>query len=119
MYLAYQWNEVEMLLVNSAFASANFLGTLRYFSLPVSTPVDPNNQTEVEVRVKVLDANNTDSRLYVKDKPLIIKDASGKDYHMGQISSSVSWALRDVPENFSDDLDNLFPKGWVLHFVTL
>lgn len=57
-----------------------------------------------------------DSRAYANNEPIMTKDASGKDYHLGQISSSLGWAKHDMVEHFKSRYDELFPEGWEVEF---
>lgn len=60
---------------------------------------------------------DVDSRLFHKDKtPIYGKNLIGKNYHLGQISSSFGWAKHDILNHFTKQLDELFPEGYGFEF---
>lgn len=75
--------------------------------------------TIITVKIsKVPVSSDVDSRAYVNGQPLMGIDASDKSYHLGQISSSVTWAKHDMLNHFKNEYDRLFPQGWELVFET-
>ncbi len=59
---------------------------------------------------------DVNSLMYIDDTPLIGKDAKGGDYHLGQISSSFTWAKHDITDHFKERLDAMFPEGYEFYF---
>jgi len=51
---------------------------------------------------------DVDSRIYdSKGEPVIFEGQV-----LGQVSSSLSWAKQDIPNNNGERLDEIYPKGW-------
>lgn len=72
--------------------------------------------TKIIIKVE-LKADGVDSRAYATDgSPLIGKDGAGKDYHLGQISSNLEWAMHDMQNHFAAIFDEIYPDGWHLTF---
>jgi len=60
-----------------------------------------------EIPSQVGSAYNVDSRMYNEDESPIIRDSK----HVGQISSSFGWAVRDLTyHRYKSELDELFPE---------
>jgi len=55
---------------------------------------------------------DVNSRFYDEEmNPIISKDTQGNSYHLGQISSSFSWAKLDMTyERYKEHFDKLFPN---------
>lgn len=55
---------------------------------------------------------DVDSRMYNEDESKIIyPDEVGEEYHLGQVSSSFSWAFFDITNHFKKELNELFPEA--------
>lgn len=64
---------------------------------------------------RVEGSGNVDVRAYLEDGSLVtIQAPNGETYHLGQVSSSVGWAVHDIVNHFSDEYDVLFPDGWTV-----
>lgn len=61
---------------------------------------------------------NVDSRMYdSKMEPIMGKYKFQEGmYHLGQKSSSFSWAKQDISTRYSEYLDPLFPEGYYFEF---
>ena len=60
---------------------------------------------------------DVESLAYDQDGVAIIcKNGLGENYHLGQISSSESWARHDMQKHFKQEFDAIYPNGWVLNF---
>jgi hypothetical protein len=77
----------------------------------ITVRIKPREATKIK-----FSATDVDSRAYIGDVPLTGKNADGNWYHLGQVSSSVSWAKVDMVKHFSKDYDKLFPQGWEVVF---
>lgn len=64
--------------------------------------------------------SDIDFRLYREDgTPIMIRGGVNRDmdeYHAGQISSSMGWAVIDAREHFAVHLGELFPEGYTITF---
>lgn len=60
---------------------------------------------------------DVDSRMYHEDLTPILDPREGREnFHMGQISSSLNWAVQDIPDHFKTELDEMFPEGYEFEF---
>ncbi len=72
---------------------------------------------------RVPGSSDYDLRFYNEDNTPIVSrygfKRDGDEYHMGQISSSVSWAKHDAENHFKEELQEMFPEGYSLNFEVL
>lgn len=93
-----------------------------YFIFPLN-PLPPMAEektasAEITIVYKYIERNDVDSRAYFEGRPVMTKDAMGDFYHLGMISSSTTWAEKDMRGRFIEDFDRIFPKGWeIVAFV--
>lgn len=71
---------------------------------------------------------NVDSRLFDGDtkKPIVLKEIDPQgvayDYHLGQVSSDLIFAVQDISDKnrtVCDELDKLYPQGYEFEFYYL
>lgn len=76
-------------------------------------------QTTIVARWKSV-GNDIDFRFYTEDGTPIMGrggvNRDGEEYHLGQISSNMAWAMLDAHEHFREHLTEMFPGGYVIHF---